>query len=79
MQILSLENSGMFYYGNRTDINQMLQVGQNSGPIVVDSIDRRAYWYDRSFNGIVSQSLGTGGAYKVKINNKSYHIEVSKF
>ncbi len=75
----------MFYYGNRTDINQMLQVGPNSGPIVVDSIDRRAYWYDSSFNGIVSQSLCIGGTKQVIIIRiwnyfiKIEYIELQKY
>ncbi len=56
----------MAYYGNETIINQMLRVEPNAGPIVVDSLDRRAYWYERNSSLILSQPLGFGGKVQVR-------------
>ena len=66
MQVLSFEPSGMAYYGVQTDINQELNAQANAGPVVVDAVDRRAYWYERSSNLIASQVLGIGGNYQVR-------------
>ena len=73
MQVLSLESSGLVYYGSSTSINQNLMVESNAGPIVVDTVDRRAYWYEETFNLIICQPLGIGGVFVV-----SYEMQVSK-
>ena len=66
MQVLSLDSSGTSYFGKNTKINQQLSVGRDAGPIVVDAIDRKAIWYERSLSLIIIQSLGIGGAVQVR-------------
>jgi len=66
MQVLSLESTRMAYYGSETNISQMLSVEPNAGPIVVDSIERRAYWYEGNSSLILSQPLGIGGRVQVR-------------
>lgn len=58
-QVLTLGEGGEQFFGDSADINQNLEIPE-TGPTVVDTIGRTAYWYSPSMNRIYSRSLNTG-------------------
>ena len=56
--------AGSQYLGDWVGINQPLAVTE-AGPIVVDTIDRKAYWYNPSTLHISRQSLSPGSPEEV--------------
>ena len=63
-QVLSVEPTGFVYFGTDIGFNQNLSV-EAVGPIVVDTVDRLAYWFDDTVNLIYTQPLNSGGVVTV--------------
>ena len=58
-QVLESTGSSSETLGEMPEINQPLSISE-AGPVVVDAIGRKVYWYSRSAGLVYSQSLTSG-------------------
>ena len=74
-QVLSVSTNGseINILGSMLELNQGLSISE-TGPLVVDTIGRTAYWYSQSDSLIYSQSLHSGS---IQVSILPLHAQVS--